>query len=300
MKKPVNILALVFIFSFVLLGGNAFAQEWMQGTVGGTYRLAGYHTFEASWWIGYRVMDNQAGYLGQISSLVIDNTNGRVALVVLSDVPNLGHKHLAIPYSSIVRTGEYSFEFNPGRMVIQAARSGVGANSDSYIYSVTLGPSDSEFFGIPSKITPTWVSDIYRHYGQEPYWTEKGEQPLRELDLYPSTRLMGAEVQTPKGEAVAQINDLVIDSHGGHIAFVVLSNVAGRGDTLVAVPFGSLSSRGQNVFVLNATEKQLTSAPSFNELANMNNGRYAENVYKYFGQHPYWTEGETLVSPNGQ
>lgn len=292
------------VFCLVLLGSTAFAQPFAPAgepemfcppQICFNYRAVGYHTFEASWLIGYRVTDTHGGSLGQISSLVIDNTNGRIALVVLSDVPNLGDKQLAIPYNSIVRTGENTFEFNPGNMAIQTGslQGTPYSNHDSDVYTVTVGPSDSEFFGLPSKITPAWVADVYRHYGQEPYWKQPGEKPLASLELYQSTKLMGAEVQMPKGEEVAMINDLVIDPHGGRIAFVVLSNVVGRGDTLVAVPFSDLSRRAENVFVLNAKKSQVAVAPSFDELADLSNLSWAVTVYNYFGQHPYWTKEGT-------
>jgi hypothetical protein len=103
---------------------------------------------------------------------------------------------------------------------------------------------------------------------------------------------MGARVQTLQGEEVARVNDLVIDSSGGHITFAVLFDVEGRGDHLVAVPYGALSRHGENVFALSATRDQLASAPSFDEDADMNNLAYAADVYRYFGQQPYWTEGE--------
>jgi len=172
-------------------------------------------------------------------------------------------------------------------------------NQDPFVYTVTWGPADSECYGIPSQITPGWVADVYRHYGQEPYWKQPGEKPLASLELYQSAELMGAEVQMPKGEEVAMINDLVIDPHGGRIAFVVLSNVVGRGDTLVAVPFSDLSRRGENVFVLNAKKSQLAAGPSFDEVKDLDNLTFAEDVYRYFAVHPYWMEGGG-ISPISQ
>lgn len=224
---------------------------------------------------------------------MIDNTNGRICLVVLSDVPNIGDKQLAIPFSSIMRTGENIFEFNPGDMVIPVAP----GTYDPYVYYLTWSPGTSELYGVPSKIDLEWVSYLYQHYGQEPYWTRKGEQPPKDLELYQSTKLMGGKVQTPNGEELAHVNDLVIDSSDGHIPFVVLSNVAGRGDTLLAVPSNDLSRTGENVFVLNPTRYQLVSAPSFDEITDLSNLRFAENVYRYFGQHPYWMEGAGAVRP---
>jgi sporulation protein YlmC with PRC-barrel domain len=310
-KTAKFVIALVSVFCFALLGSSAFAQgsmktfeqQYPEGIVGMNYHPTGefpeassavYQPMgrfsEASWMIGYQVLDPQGGYLGQISSFVIDNTNGRVALVVLSDVPGIGAERLAVPYKSITRIGESTFEFNPGRMVIWPANYGIRPNSDPYIYTVTSAPGDSAFYGIPSKITPDWVAAIYRHYGQEPYWTESWQKPLKELELYSSDRLMGAEVQTAKGMDVARIDDLVIDSQSGHLTFALLTNIKGRSDAQVAVPFGLLSRRGENVFVLNTTTNKLVSAPSFNRVADMHNLRYADQVYGYFGLRPYWTE----------
>ena len=297
MNKNGKIIAgLASFFGLVLLGsvafGDMYSEEFSGGTVGGTFRTMGWNTYEASWLIGHRVMDTESGTLGQITSVVVDNTNGRIALVVLSDVPGLGAAELAIPYPSITRIDSDTFMFNPGDMVIQAAPTdspGTFPYQDSVLYTVTQGPSDSEFFGLPPTITAEWVSDVYRHYGQEAYWTMEGGKPLASLELYDSGNLMGARVQTANGEGVAEVNDLVIDSSDGHIAFVVLSDVAGRGGDLVAVPFGALSRTGENTYVLNATQEQLASCASFDEMADLDNLGYAENIYVYFGLQPYWT-----------
>jgi len=289
MNKTVKILALVSILSLALLGSNAFAQEWVRGEVGGSYHPAGWNTFEASWLIGQTVRSPNGDSLGQISNLVIDQANERIALVILSDVPNLGAKHVAIPYSALVRTGEYTFQLSFGD---RTPYIGMGSGFEGiYLHKLTTPPGISDLYGIPSVMDTNWVSEIYRHYGQVRYWKEQGEKPLVPMELYGSSKLMGAEVQTPKGIGVAQINDFVIDPSNGRIALLVLSDVTGRPDTQVAVPFSALSRRDQNVFVLNTTEAKLVSAPSFNAYEDMHNLRFAENVYKYFGQQPYWTEG---------
>jgi sporulation protein YlmC with PRC-barrel domain len=298
MNKTERILvALGSIFCLVLLGSGAFAQgynEFHEGAVGATYQPMGWDTYEASGLVGHRVTTKEGGDLGQISSLVIDKTNGRIALVILSDVPGLGDERLAIPYSSIVRIGQETFEFSPGDMEIGVA----SGFSDPYIEAVTQYPSYSEFYGLPSVMDVAWLTDIYRHYGQVPYWTENGEQSPMALELYESTRLMGAEVQLPDEEAAGQINDFVIDSSDGRIAFLVLYNVPGRETSLIAVPFSALSTRGENGFVLNTTREQLAIASGFDEFADLNSLRWAGDVYRYFGQQPYWTEkGEMAPLP---
>ena len=312
MKKTGKILVLLSsVLSVALLGCLPFTTPPEGG--GPTHKVfepgaGGFNTFEASWLIGHHMSDTQNGYLGQISSLVIDNTNDRIALVVISDVPYLGAKELAIPYGSITRVSEYTFKFNPGDNSISAGIFNSGGRmpvemvnpgafwDDEDLYTVTHGPSNSKYFGVPSAITPEWVAYIYRHYGQEPYWTQKGGQPLKDLELYQNTKLMGAKVQTPKGEEVARVNDLVINSSDWHIVFVVLSDVPEKGDALVAVPFVDLSRTGDNIFVVNTTRDQLRSAPSFDEAADLNNLKFAEDDYRYFGQPPCWTGDKGGVS----
>ena len=315
--KTMMIVAMVC--SLVIIGGTAFGASgktappvWREGgsgellanpgqpnPVGSTCFISlqptGWNTFEASWLIGQTVRSPNGDSLGQISNLVIDQANDRIALVVLSDVPNLGAKHVAIPYDSLVRTDEYTFVLSFGDKTPYVGM-GFGTGSElegRYLTDLTSPPATSDLYGIPSVMDANWVSEIYRHYGQVRYWKEPGEKPLGPMELYKSSKLMGAEVQTPKGMNVAQIHDFVIDSSNGRIVLLVLSDVTGRSDTQVAVPFGALSRRDQNVFVLNATEAKLASAPSFNTYEDLNNLKFAKNVYKYFGQQPCWTEGET-------
>jgi hypothetical protein len=155
---------------------------------------------------------------------------------------------------------------------------------------------------IPSTIDPLWADSVYRYYGKMPYWTE-GRTPHPDIisyrtatpsllqSLFMESRapvLMGAMVQSKNEKVTARINDLVIDSRDGRVAFLVLDGVPGRTEQ-VAVPFSELSMSG-HAFVLNTTQEQLATAPSFNKLADMKNLRYAEDVYKHFGQQPYWTE----------
>jgi sporulation protein YlmC with PRC-barrel domain len=293
------LIALSSVLSFVLLGGSsAFAQDYNESStaiMGATYQPTGWNTFEASWLIGHRVKTKTGADLGQINSLVIDEANGRVALVVLSDVPGLGHERLAIPYRSITNIGQDMCDFNAGDMEIGVPLGPGYVNEDPYVYAVTRYPSYSAFYGLPSVIDAAWLTDIYRHYGQVPYWTERGSQLPKASELYESGRLIGAGVQLRDGEAAGQITDLIIDSSDGRIPLLLVDNVPGRETSLVAVPFAGLSARGENVFVLNTSRQQLALAPSFSASADLNNPRWAADVYTYFGLQPYWTEREEMA-----
>lgn len=287
------------VFCLVFLGSSAFPQEYSgysgefpAGTVAPTYQPMEWNPFEASWLIGHHVRSTTNGALGQISSLVIDRTNGRVALVVLSDVPNIGGKALPIPFASITNIGEDTCDFNPGSMEIGAA---LGSGyfypvGDPTVYELTYHPGWSEFYGLPSVMDAAWLDKIYRHYGQPPYWTEGGAQTPSSMELFETNKLMGAKVELRDGGAAGRINDFVIDPSDGRIAFLVLSDVSGRSTELVAVPFGIFSARGGDVFVLDTTQEQLASARGFNESSDLSSTRWAGDVYRYFGQQPYWTE----------
>ena len=94
--------ALGSVFCLVLLGSNAFSQglseQYPPITLGATFQPMGWSSYEASQLIGHHVTTPTGATLGQISSFVIDKTNGRMALIILSDVPNIGGEVLAIPY----------------------------------------------------------------------------------------------------------------------------------------------------------------------------------------------------------
>jgi sporulation protein YlmC with PRC-barrel domain len=246
----------------------------------------GWHPLEASWLIGVNVYDSRDYYVGNIDNLVIDQANHRIALVVLSDVPYLGDAKVAIPYSCLERTGEYSFE-------LRIPYDGVGSIhqfKDPDQYFLTEATPGSGVYSVPASITDSWVEYIYTYYGQDPYWTHGGAKPLADMELFRSSRLIGASVETPKGEAVGMVSDLIINSSDGHVALVALSDVKGRGDSLVAVPSNCLTRTGKATFALSMSDKELASAPSFNPSADLNSRAYAAQVYRFFGIQPYWTK----------
>jgi sporulation protein YlmC with PRC-barrel domain len=303
MNKTVRILMLVSIFSLFLFGSSTFAGVWQKAEVGAIYHPMGWDTFEASWLIGYRVYSPLGEELGQIEDLMIDRANGHIALVILSGVQGFGAEFVAAPFSALERTGEDTFQLNFGDQYTSIPST---PYEDPYAYQLSEYRSIVGVSTIPATIDPLWADSVYGFYGQTPYWTE-GKTPHPDIMSYRTARpsilesllmgktvpvLMGATVQSKNGKVAARIDDLVIDSKDGRIAFLVLDRVPGRGDMQVAVPFGELSMSG-NAFVLNTTRDRLASAHSFNAYADMNDLKWARNTYRFFGQRPYWTEGDT-------
>ena len=114
-----------------------------------------------------------------------------------------------------------------------------------------------------------------------------GEMASGGFTAYEITNLVGTQVRNPAGEMLGTITDFVIDSKGRMVLAILAREFLSE---YVAVPFSALSLNPEKtIFVLNTTPDELEFAPAFSIKAAKDN-RWAEDVYRYFGQQPYWTE----------
>jgi sporulation protein YlmC with PRC-barrel domain len=104
------------------------------------------------------------------------------------------------------------------------------------------------------------------------------------LDISKEDLTSPTEVKNLKGERLGEIEDFVIDSQG-RIPFVMLYH-AGK---MIIIPYTALSIEG-NFFVLDASEEKLASPPVVDEKEDSIDQAKAKEIYRYFGQIPYWTE----------
>ncbi len=103
------------------------------------------------------------------------------------------------------------------------------------------------------------------------------------------SELLGKGVKNPKGEDLGTITDVVVGPEG-RVAFAVLSYwVSGDMQMRVAVPFSALSCEGEKC-ILNASKETFDSAPTFVSEDDLAERKLAEDIYRYFGVQPYWTE----------
>lgn len=273
MNKLMKCLALVFAVGLVLLGSRAFATEDIP-----PYPPSSWTPLEASYLIGHRVFDVGSYDLGTISDLVVDQTHGRIALVILSDVPGFGAEQVAIPYSLLTRTDDGWFTIN------------FPADTELAYFQGERSPYLHAFPGaeVRGTIDSFWVDSVYSNYGVAPYWKESALNPG--FQVYSYTRSLGAEAQFAQGGRAGRIYDLVLDHPDGHVNYALLSDIPGREEAMVAVPFSAFSRENDRMFALNFTGDRLASAPSFDESRDLNSRAYADSVYRHFGIQPYWTE----------
>jgi sporulation protein YlmC with PRC-barrel domain len=309
MNTKITTLFAMILFSLMLMGGSAYAYPpgyWDHNAIRpypagehamGVRRAMNWRTFEASWLIGQRVNGRSGNYIGQISNLVVDQVNDRVALVVLSNVPGFGTDQVAIPYGCLERRDHHTLTVR--FPIMETAY--VNNREDPDLYLLKQYPADSPLYSIPKPINPNWVAEVYRTYGRMPYWTQKGERALSAMELYEGTQVIGAGVDSPQGEVEARVEpriaDLIIDSSNGHILLTVLSNVKGEEGNRVAVPFEVLKRESKDIFALTTKQGALASSPRFHDF-DMNSYRYTEGVYRHFGLQPPWTEGSRAKAMN--
>jgi sporulation protein YlmC with PRC-barrel domain len=115
---------------------------------------------------------------------------------------------------------------------------------------------------------------------------------------YQTSEIIGLWVMNHQERYLGRVQDLVVDPDG-HVIFAIIGytrfNWKLIGENSVAVPFNALvyerNAKHPAVMVDISLEK-FHSAPRFSKADLMDRQREAE-VYRYFGQQPYWTEGGT-------
>jgi hypothetical protein len=110
---------------------------------------------------------------------------------------------------------------------------------------------------------------------------------------------VGKEVKNTQGDFLGTVRDFVSDSQG-RVSFAIVGHggFLGFGETKVAVPYSALTyDKEKEYFTCNISKDRFASAPEFKDEAVLQDKAFAEEVYRYFGQQPYWTE-ESMAKPN--
>ncbi len=105
--------------------------------------------------------------------------------------------------------------------------------------------------------------------------------------------VVGRKVVNPQGESLGKIEEVMLDSVPGRVAYAVLSfgGFLGIADKLFAVPWNSLHYDPQlEAFVLRADKKFLENAPGFDKdnWPDMADTGWRSTVYTYYSAKPYW------------
>ncbi len=114
-------------------------------------------------------------------------------------------------------------------------------------------------------------------------------QVAKNMTFVPATEIKGSRVVNDKEENLGKIEEVMIDSEQGRIAYVVLSfgGLLGMGNKLFAIPWESLEyNRGD--YILRLDKSILEKAEGFDEEAWKLTHDELVSVYKRCGIKPYW------------
>lgn len=107
------------------------------------------------------------------------------------------------------------------------------------------------------------------------------------------SKVLGTKVQSPTGQKIGKVEDVILDKESNHIMFAVLSfgGFIGVGEKYHPVPWSALDyDATQNAYVVGYTKEQLEGAPvgSVEELTRDDGLNFRERTYEYYKADPYW------------
>jgi hypothetical protein len=105
--------------------------------------------------------------------------------------------------------------------------------------------------------------------------------------------LTGDRVRSAAGDDIGSIQEIMLDTERGCIAYAVLSfgGFLGIGDKLFAVPWSALRiDRGEHEFILDVNRQILENAPGFDKhhWPDMADPVFGREVHEHYGRTPYW------------
>lgn len=104
-----------------------------------------------------------------------------------------------------------------------------------------------------------------------------------------ASKLVGAKVESTKGQELGAVQDLIVDTQSGEVRYVILAHggTLGFNQKLFAYPMNKFraGSDGQKL-VINASEQEMKNAPGFDKSAwpNFGSSGYQGQLAKHFGQ----------------
>lgn len=117
--------------------------------------------------------------------------------------------------------------------------------------------------------------------------------PKKYRRVLSASMLTGDKVVNADGQDLGQIDEIMIDTITGRVAYAVLSfgGFLGIGDKLFAIPWDQLSLDEDNKrFVFDIDRERLQQAPGFDKdnWPDMTDPTWGSHIYSYYGSSPYW------------
>ncbi|MBC7905773.1 MAG: PRC-barrel domain-containing protein [Rhodospirillaceae bacterium] len=120
-----------------------------------------------------------------------------------------------------------------------------------------------------------------------------------------SGQITGAEVRTQDGKVVGEVDQVMIDTSHGQVAYALLARggFLGIGEDWVPVPLEALSwTPEQQTLTIAANEKQVNQIPVLkrSNLPQSVNAAQVRSLYQRFGLTPYWQQMASSEPPSAK
>ena len=231
--------------------------------------------------IGMEVKNYQGEKLGKVNDLAVDLETGRIVQVILSSGGFIGINDtlVAVP---------------PGALHRDATDKVIHLNADK-----------EKLKAAPRFETSKWaeccesnhVAEVYRYYGEEPYFTETTPTPNSSTRLgyvQKASKVMDLSVKNLQDEKLGKVENLMVDLPAGRIVAVIVSSggFLGIGDELSAIPPTALRLNSErDALQLDVSKEALSNAPHFkaNQWPDIGQPSYADGVYRAYRMEPYFS-----------
>jgi sporulation protein YlmC with PRC-barrel domain len=108
-----------------------------------------------------------------------------------------------------------------------------------------------------------------------------------------ASKIIGEAVINREKESLGKVQDLVIDTELGSVAYVVLSfgGFLGMGNKLFAIPWQAFEfSSTESKLILSVNKEKLKNAPGFDpeKMPDFADRSWGESVHTYYGYRTAW------------
>jgi len=105
--------------------------------------------------------------------------------------------------------------------------------------------------------------------------------------------LKGDDIRNSEGDALGTLEEIVIDTDAGRVAYGVLAagGFLGMGEKFFAIPWDMVTVDTDNhELVVDLDKKTLEDAPGFDKdnWPDTTDMSWVVDVYRYYGREPYW------------
>lgn len=274
MKRTLVLLSVVALFAAPVLAGGAHAHKDAAKATAGDWSP---NLVWAGTLMGMDVYNRAGEQLGDVEELVLNHADSSLSYVVLSygGIAGLGDKLFAVPWAAFhLRDDGKALILNVDKSKLENAP---GFNKDQW----------------PNMADASFAKDIHGFYGT------KGQKEMKAPTMHGEhwwmrkySNLIGLDIRNLKGDHLADLENIGIDTKEGRTVYAILSfgGVLGVGESLAAVPWSALEMRPELEAARIDTTREILDAIAFQQgnWPNLADRNFASQLFQRFNRDPYW------------